>query len=57
MPSCPHCGAELDPAPTLPDPPYDDAQDHDRCTDCAGSGDDPVRPGTPCVACDGSGWV
>lgn len=57
MPACPHCGGDLDPAPALPDPPYDDAQDHDPCTTCKKTGRDPVNPALPCPDCEGSGWL
>lgn len=55
---CPSCGHDLDPPDPIPDPPYDNTKDGlKKCGDCQGSGDDPVRPGTACLKCDGSGWL
>lgn len=40
----------------------DTSHDHEadgleKCTDCKGSGIDPVRPADWCERCDGSGWL
>ncbi len=57
QPKCPHCGQTIEPPPGIPDPPYDDSQDHVKCDDCRGSGRDPVNPADRCPICEGSGWL
>ena len=57
---CPTCNHDIDygPGGASPEPAHDNEADGlIKCADCKGSGDDPVRPGTACAACDGSGWV
>lgn len=55
---CTHCGAELEPVAAGSDPPHDNGADGlIGCADCKTTGDDPVVPGTPCMRCEGAGWL